>query len=145
MWSSAMQVMTAQSASMIFTASNRPPRPTSRIATSRPARDSVRKIASVVLVNALSSYVSDLPYEHQWLGIMAPRIVRDVGDIPQLAAMVAPRQLVVVGGVNGAGTTLKPEALEQQFAYSRKIYGLHEATDQFVLANPEGAVKLLNS
>ena len=104
-----------------------------------------RKIASVVLVNALSSYVSDLPYEHQWLGIMAPRIVRDVGDIPQLAAMVAPRQLVVVGGVNGAGTTLKPEALEQQFAYSRKIYGLHEATDQFVLANPEGAVKLLNS
>jgi hypothetical protein len=34
MWSRSMLVMTAQSASMMLTASSRPPRPTSRIATS---------------------------------------------------------------------------------------------------------------
>ncbi len=103
-----------------------------------------RKIASVVLVDTLTSYVSDQPYEQQRLGIMAPRILREVGDIPQLAAMVAPRKLVIVGGVDGAGTALKDDTLEQNFAYSRKIYGLLEAEAQMTLANPEAAVKLLN-
>ncbi|MDB5338993.1 MAG: dienelactone hydrolase-like enzyme [Planctomycetaceae bacterium] len=103
-----------------------------------------RKIANVVLVDTLASYVSDQPYEHQWMGIMVPRILREVGDIPQLAAMVAPRKLVIVGGVDGSGTAVKSDALEQNFAYSRKIYGLLEAEAQLTLANPEAAVKLLN-
>ncbi len=47
-WSMSMLVMMAQSVSMMFTASSRPPRPTSRIAASRPARASTSRIASVV-------------------------------------------------------------------------------------------------
>ena len=103
-----------------------------------------KKISNVVLVDTLTSYVSEQPYEQQWMGIMAPRILRDVGDIAQLAAMVAPRKLVVVGGVDGAGTALKADALEQSFAFSRKIYGLLEAEANFTLANPETAVKLIS-
>ncbi len=103
-----------------------------------------KKIANLVLVDPLASFVSDQPYEQQWMGIMAPRILRDVGDVAHLAAMVAPRKLVVVGGVDGAGTALKADALEQSFAFSRKIYGLLEAEANFTLANPETAVKLIS-
>ncbi|MNL39492.1 hypothetical protein D3C87_1617730 [compost metagenome] len=51
-----MLVMMAQSASMMFVASRRPPRPTSRIATSSSEWLISRKIASVVN----SKYVSDI-------------------------------------------------------------------------------------
>ena len=43
-------VMTMTSASMMFTASSRPPRPTSRIATSSPLRESVRKVGECTMV-----------------------------------------------------------------------------------------------
>ena len=48
MWSRSMLVITEQSASMMLTASSRPPRPTSRIATSGLASAMQRRMASVV-------------------------------------------------------------------------------------------------
>jgi hypothetical protein len=48
MWSRSTLVMMAQSASMMLTASSRPPRPTSRITTSSPARAITARMASVV-------------------------------------------------------------------------------------------------
>lgn len=103
-----------------------------------------RKIPSVVLVDPLASYVSDQPYQQQWMGVMVPRILREVGDMAQLAALVAPRKLTLVGGVDGGGTALPGAVLEQSFAYSRKIYGLLGAETQFALANSETAVKLIS-
>ena len=47
-WSMSMLVMRAQSVSMMLTASSRPPRPTSRITASSPARAIACKMARVV-------------------------------------------------------------------------------------------------
>ena len=39
---------------------------------------------------------------------MAPGIVRDVGDVADLAALIAPRRVVIAGGVGGDGKPLGP-------------------------------------
>ncbi|MSR59773.1 MAG: acetylxylan esterase [Planctomycetaceae bacterium] len=80
--------------------------------------------ARVVVVDSLVSFRSDVPYVGQRMGLFAPRILRDVGDIPHLAALLAPRRLVISGGVNGGGETQSDEELKNRFAYTRDIYRL---------------------
>ena len=82
-------------------------------------------------VGSLASYVSDTPYENQRLGIMAPGIVRHVGDIQHLAALIAPRRLVMVGSVDGAGQILDEAALKQQFDFTQRVYSLEQAAREF--------------
>ncbi|MHC4403501.1 MAG: hypothetical protein ACYTG0_27910 [Planctomycetota bacterium] len=91
------------------------------------------RIQQVVVVDSLASYVSDTPYENQRLGIMAPGIVRDVGDVQHLAALIAPRKLVIVGGVNGAGRALDEAALKQQYDFTQRVYSLEGAATEFTI------------
>lgn len=104
-----------------------------------------RKIASVVLVNTVASYVTDLPYVQQRMGILAPRILRDVGDVAQLAALIAPRRLAIAGGVNGQGVDLQAEELAENFAYSRKIYTLQGADSQLTFGGIEATIKAIST
>ncbi len=91
------------------------------------------RIQQVVTVGSLASYISDTPYEDQRLGIMAPNIVRDVGDIQYLAALIAPRKLMIVGGVNGSGQALDEAALKQQYEFTQRVYSLERAASQFAV------------
>jgi hypothetical protein len=68
------------------------------------------RVTRVAAIGSLASYLSDQPYIGQRLGIMAPGIVRDVGDVAHIAALNAPRRVVIAGGVGGDG---KPLGLEQ--------------------------------
>ena len=49
-----------------------------------------QRITKVAAVRTLASYRTDVPYEGQRLGLMAPGILRHVGDVADLAALVAP-------------------------------------------------------
>jgi len=91
------------------------------------------RIKQVVTLGSLASYISDAPYENQRLGIMAPGIVRDVGDIQHLAALIAPRKLMIVGGVNGAGQAFGEAALKQQYDFTRRVYSLEQAANEFTV------------
>ncbi len=82
------------------------------------------RIARVAMIGTLASFRSDVPYANQRMGIMAPRILRDVGDVPHLASLIAPRKLVVSGGVTGGGDPLSAADLSEEFAYTRKIFRL---------------------
>ena len=105
--------------------------PAGVVALSAAALDS--RIQQVVTVGSLASYVSDAPYESQRLGIMAPGIVRDVGDIQHLAAFIAPRRLVIIGGVNGAGQTLGEAPLKQRYGFTQRVYSLEQAASQLTV------------
>ena len=85
------------------------------------------RIQQVVTVGSLASYISDVPFENQRLGILPYGILRDVGDIPHLAALVAPRKLIISGGVNGGGQTLSEAALKRQFEFTSRVYALEQA------------------
>jgi dienelactone hydrolase len=101
-------------------------------------------VSRVVLVEPLVSFKSDVPYVDQRMGIFAPRILRDVGDVPHLAALVAPRKLVVSGGVTGGGERLSAAALREQFAYPQKIYRLQGVEAHLTVTDSEKADDLVH-
>jgi cephalosporin-C deacetylase-like acetyl esterase len=88
------------------------------------------RVQHTVTVGTLASFVSDTPIENQRLGILPNGILRDVGDISHIAALVAPRKVTVIGGVNGAGTELNDSALEKQFEPATHVYELSKSADQ---------------
>jgi dienelactone hydrolase len=81
----------------------------------------------IVTAGSLAGYVSQTPYEKQRLGIMVPGILRDVGDVSHLAALAAPRRLIIAGGVTGAGQALSLAALKKNYAYTRAAFQLERA------------------
>jgi hypothetical protein len=94
----------------------------------------------------MASFLTQVPYEGQRLGLLAPGIVRDVGDIPQLAALIAPRQLLIAGAVNGAGKPLDAAALREQFAFTQRVYELQKSNAALTLlpsASTEAIVQAL--
>lgn len=84
------------------------------------------RIGRVVTINSLASYASDTPYIGQRLGLMAPGILKDVGDVAHIAALMAPRQVMIAGGVAGDARPLSHVALKEQFKFTDEIYGLFE-------------------
>lgn len=104
------------------------------------AAASDERITDVAAVGTLASYVSEVPYEGQRLGTMAPGIVRDVGDIADLAALVAPRHVVIAGGVGGGGTTLTPEELTAAYSRAAAAFRVHDASSRLrILPKPDAA------
>ena len=80
------------------------------------------RITRVAASGMLASYVTQEPYQGQRLGLLAPGILRDAGDIPHLAALIAPRPVVIGGGVTGGGQPLDAASLETAFTFTRQAY-----------------------
>lgn len=103
------------------------------------------RITRVASAGMLASLVTEVPYEGQRLGIIVPGILRDLGDIPHLAALVAPRPLFIDGGVTGGGSPLTVGDLNENYSFTKQTYSRlsaersfrlvadgHEALDQFL-------------
>jgi pimeloyl-ACP methyl ester carboxylesterase len=102
------------------------------------------RIDQVGCVHGLASYVSDVPYENQRLGIIVPGILRSVGDIPQIASLVAPRRLVIAEPVSGGGKVLSETEVAKNFAWTQSIYRLKsqkKALTLLVKTDPAAIVK----
>lgn len=92
------------------------------------------RIKRVEMIDSLSSYVTDQPFREVRLGVMVPGILRDFGDIAEMAALVAPRRLTISGGRNGSGTALDLPSLTEQFASTRQVYDLYNASDRLTIS-----------
>ena len=104
------------------------------------------RIARVAMISTFVSFKSDVPYVNQRMGVIAPRILRDTGDVPHLAALVAPRRLLISGGVTGDGEAQVADALRDQFAYTQQIYRLHGVEAHLMVTaaeKPEDLVRRL--
>jgi cephalosporin-C deacetylase-like acetyl esterase len=92
------------------------------------------RIAGVVTFDPPSTLQTDAPYAPPMrMGLLAPGIVR-VGDVPQLAAMIAPRRLVIAGGVAPDGKKLSDAALKEAFAFTTAAYKANRASDRLTIA-----------
>ena len=80
------------------------------------------RIAHTVIIGSLASYISDVPYTNQRLGLMAPNMLREAGDIPHLAALIVPRKLSIAGAVHGSGKALTAAELKANFKFTRRFY-----------------------
>lgn len=104
------------------------------------------RVSQVATVGTLASYISDEPYTGQRLGVIAPGILKEVGDVAHLAALIAPRRLVIAGGVSGGGPALTPSALRIAYAPALSTWSLLGAPDAIKLikeTDPNSLVKAL--
>ena len=79
------------------------------------------RITHVAAIDSLASYVTDAPYKNQRLGVMAPGMLRDVGDVAHLAALCLPRRVIFAGGVLGDGTKLSGQDLRKRLAPATQV------------------------
>jgi hypothetical protein len=99
------------------------------------------RITRVAAVGTLASYVSEEPYQNQRLGIMAPGILREVGDMAHVAALAAPRRVVIAGGVSGGGKTLTAAELKTIYQPAASVWRLLKAADELALLDSADAAE----
>ena len=85
------------------------------------------RITRVQTIASLASFVTDQPYRNTRLGLMVPGILRDFGDVADIAALVAPRPVTMTGGLTGTGKALDSESLAKEFATTKRVYELMNA------------------
>ena len=85
------------------------------------------RVTRAAVVDALASFVTDVPYERQRLALMVPSILREIGDIAHIAALLSPRPLAIVGGRAGDGRALRIAELEHHFAFTGQVYSVARA------------------
>jgi dienelactone hydrolase len=84
-------------------------------------------VSSTAVLDAPLSWITGTAYASGTrMGLLAPGILK-VGDIPHLAALAAPRRLVVAGGITAEGKKLDNAGLQKSLAFTRKAYGLLKA------------------
>jgi pimeloyl-ACP methyl ester carboxylesterase len=92
------------------------------------------RVAAAAAVDGPASLVTEQAYPAGTrLGLLAPGLFK-VGDVPQLAAMVAPRRLVIAGGVSGQGQALAEAALREAYGFTARIYRVHGAAAKLTVA-----------
>ncbi|MEZ6123583.1 MAG: alpha/beta hydrolase family protein [Planctomycetaceae bacterium] len=79
-------------------------------------------VTQVEVINSLATYVTDVPYRNQRLGLLAPGILRDVGDIPDIAALIAPRKLTITAPVSPVGKVLTEAEAKAAFSETARVY-----------------------
>jgi hypothetical protein len=103
------------------------------------------QVSGVAAVNTLASYVTDVPYQGQRLGTLAPGILRDVGDVGHLAALALPTRVVIAGGVNGAGVALTSDALREAYAPASQRAAMYATPSGFTLLETTDSAAILDA
>jgi dienelactone hydrolase len=102
------------------------------------------RVQSVCVEKSLISYVA--PESESWsgipMGLVAPKLLRH-SDVGRFAALLAPRRLVVIGGVEPTGKPASETRLQQAFAYAKSIYGLCSARDAIEFTTSRAASTLI--
>ncbi|MCI0459347.1 MAG: hypothetical protein L0Z62_20550, partial [Gemmataceae bacterium] len=92
------------------------------------------RVSAAAALSSPVSYVTDQEYASGTrMGLLVPGILR-VADIPHLAALSAPRRLVIAEGLSPQGKPLPLKALQEAYALPRSIYRLLRAEKQLTLA-----------
>lgn len=92
------------------------------VALAAAARDS--RVDRVAAVGTVASLVSEVPYRGQRLGTIVPGMLGAIGDVGHLAALIAPRRVVIAGGVAGDGRAFDGEHLRASYQPAVRAFGL---------------------
>lgn len=95
------------------------------------------RVESTVVENCLVGYVAPEPSDWSGIpmGLIAPHAV-EAGDVDRFAALVAPRRLTVLGGLETSGRPASQERLLSAFAVAKSIYQLLGAPESLTLTVP---------
>jgi dienelactone hydrolase len=91
------------------------------------------KITAAAAIGAPVTYITDQAYgSFMRMGLLAPGILR-LGDIPQLAALTAPRRLAITEGRTPQGKLVRQKELQTAYAFTRQIFRLYKNEERFFL------------
>lgn len=94
-------------------------------------------VAGVITSGMPVSYLTEAAYGDVWrMGVVVPNIVK-AGDIPQLAALIAPRRLIVSDGVDPQGNRLKGSKLNDAFVFTADVYKLFKSSRFTTIIEPD--------
>ncbi len=84
-----------------------------------------QRVAGVVCTKCLVSFVASTtrPWKGVPMGLIAPNML-DVGDVAQLASLVAPRPLLIAQGIEPEGEIASKVRLRESFAFTQSVYSL---------------------
>jgi dienelactone hydrolase len=92
------------------------------------------RVASAATVGSPTTFVTEQAFPAGFrMGLLAPGIL-ELGDIPLLAAVVAPRRLVLADGLTVGGKKLTEKYLKEAFGFTADMYRLSKATDRLTVA-----------
>jgi dienelactone hydrolase len=91
--------------------------------------DRARSVAAFGLLN---SYASPQPFQGHRMATLVPFML-DVGDVPHLAGLVAPRRLIVSAPLDAQSRPLNEESLEPAFQFTRQSFRWYNVPGQFLL------------
>src|SRR5262249_32953528 len=92
------------------------------------------RVAGAAAVDAPATLVTELPYAPGTrMGLLAPGFLR-AGDVPQVAALCAPRRLVIAGGANAQDRRLTADQLRTAYAFTSGVYRLQGAGSRLSIA-----------
>lgn len=94
-----------------------------------------RRGTAVASVGALTSFVQLDGYPAQPMGILPPGFL-EWGDLAHLAALIAPRRLLLANGVNGSGESLPESDLQAQYTDTRFSYQQAGAEEALTVRSP---------
>ena len=102
------------------------------------------RVAGVSCEGALVSYVGRdaRPWSGVPMGLLAPGIL-DLADVGQVAALLAPRPLVLSGAIEPTGGPASPERIRSAFEFTRAVYGLFAAAELLKVGEPADLRALL--
>jgi hypothetical protein len=87
------------------------------------------------LIDPMVSFVTDGPYASGTpMGVLAPGIL-NVGDIPHLAGLIAPRRLVIAGGVSPQGRKLNQKELDEAFRFTAGVFKAVKASEKLTITS----------
>jgi dienelactone hydrolase len=103
------------------------------------------RISATGAVEGPVTYVTEEAYAAgTHMGLLAPGVLR-IGDIPHLAALSAPRGLVVAGGVDPLGKKVSGKQLAKAFTFTRSVYKAHKAEGKLTIAPEVGGEQVVKA
>jgi cephalosporin-C deacetylase-like acetyl esterase len=87
------------------------------------------RIRSVAAFGALASFATPKPFAGHRMATFVPFLL-DIGDTAQLAALLAPRRLILARPVNGQNEPLDQDAADLAFSFTKFTYQWYSATGQ---------------
>jgi len=84
------------------------------------------QICSAAAIGTPATFITEAAYGPKMrMGLLAPGILR-TGDNPHLAALVAPRPLVIADSISPIDRSLKDKEIQEAYAYTKRIYRLYK-------------------
>ncbi len=92
-----------------------------------------RRVTSAGAIGSWSSYLTTEPYPPGTpMAVLVPGILR-AGDVPHLAALAAPRRLLIAEARAPQGAVLNANELREAFAFTHRVYGVLAQTNALTL------------